>query len=127
MKRLFLIAATVVNCGIIFAASFISVGSLSTVNNTTLNGTSGIAGTITLPGGYYLVQNNGLTATNALLGNLQVSTDNTNFTTIGTYNPSVTNAATDRVFMPSSSSITVYYRMQIVTTNSVQVGVNFIQ
>ena len=110
-----------------FAGSSILVGSMATINNTTSNSVSVAAGTLTLPGGYFLIQNGGLTATNALVVNAQFSTDNTNFTTVATYYPTATNATTDKFFVSSAGLQTVYFRLSVVTTNSVQVGATFQQ
>lgn len=106
------------------AGNYTFLGSMVTVNNTTSNSTALAVGTLSVPEGRFLIQNGGLTATNALRVNVQISIDNTNFLTVATYWPSVTNAATD-VYMPSYSAQTVYIRAQAVTTNSVQVGTSY--
>ena len=108
-----------------WAGSVTLLGSLASVNGTT-NTVGTAAGTFTLPGGYFLIQNGGISTTGALTANVQASFDNTNFTTVATYTPSATNATTDK-FVPVFSPQTVYYRVQIVTTNAVNVGATFQQ
>jgi hypothetical protein len=106
------------------AGSSILVGSMSTVNGT-FNSPTNALGTFSYPGGRIAIQNGGLTDTNALVGKLQFSADGTNFITVAVYGPSSTNATTD-TFIPSPAPVTIYYRFQVVTTNSVQVGATFL-
>ena len=60
--------------------------------------------------------------TNQLIVNLQISVDGTNFLTVFTYQPSITNAQTD-TYNTSSTNFAVYARAQIVTTTNTSVGV----
>lgn len=106
------------------ADSYTFLGTLITVNNTTSNSAALAAGSFSMPAGAFLIQNAGLTATNALRVNLQVSVDNTNFVTVATYWPAATNATTER-YSPSYSAQTIYLRAQAVTTNSVSVGLSY--
>lgn len=103
------------------ASTFTLVGSMATVNNTTSNTAAIAMGTLNYPGGTFYIQNAGLTATGALVINIQASLDNTNFLTIATYHPAATNATTE-LFSPSYSVQTIYMRAQVITTNSVSVG-----
>lgn len=118
------VAALVAMCLVARGGSQTFLGTLITVDNTTSNSASLAAGSFSMPSGYFLIQNGGLTATNALRVNVQVSVDNTNFLTVATYYPSVTNAATDR-YSPAYSAQTIYMRVQAVTTNSVEVGTSY--
>jgi hypothetical protein len=61
--------------------------------------------------------------TNAITVQIQVSVDgaNSNWVTVATYNPSSTNALTEK-FVPTLSSITLAMRARIITTNSLPVG-----
>jgi hypothetical protein len=93
---------------------------LQTVNNTTSNSTGLAVGTYSGSGTFY-IQNAGLTATNALKVNVQISADNTNFLTVATYWPAATNATVESYY--PSFSAPLYVRAQVVTTNSVSVGV----
>lgn len=116
---LFLLVSSIVA----YAGSAILIGSMVTVNGTTNSAGVQVSG-YTLPGGYFMIQNGGLTATNSLSGNVQISFDNTNFYSVSTYWPSKTNATTE-IYSPNISSVPVYIRLQIVTTNAVQVGAIF--
>lgn len=118
------IAVLIGLAGGVRAGSQTFLGTLITVDNTTSNSTALAAGTFAMPAGYFLIQNAGLTETNALRVNVQVSVDNTNFLTVATYYPAATNAATER-YSPSYSAQTIYIRAQAVTTNSVNVGVSY--
>lgn len=108
------------------AGSTILLGSMVTVNNTITNSAGIVIGNFSVPAGRFLIQNGGLSNTNALTVNVQLSLDDVNFTTVASYQPSVTNAVTD-VFNPSFSPQNIYMRLQTVTTNSVQVGETFVQ
>lgn len=125
MKRSFIIPIAVVClvAGFVLgvrAGSGTLLASLVTLNGTT-NTTSFSAGSVTVPAITYQIQNNGLASTNALTGYAQVSVDNTNFLTYDTYHPTLTNATVD-VFIPSTAPQTLYFRLQLVSTNSVSVG-----
>jgi hypothetical protein len=111
-------------CFLARADSYTFLGTLITVNNTTSNSAALAAGSFSMPSGVFLIQNAGLTATNALRVNIQVSVDNTNFVTVATYWPGATNATTER-YSPSYSAQTIYLRAQAVTTNSVSVGLSY--
>lgn len=102
-------------------ASTIIFGSLITVNNTTTNSPGTQLGSYpTVPMTVY-VTNTGLTATTALTVNWQVSIDNTNFLTVASYNPTATNAGT-YTWPIAATNQPIYSRFQLVTTNSVTVG-----
>jgi hypothetical protein len=128
--RLFLLAA--------FGFSLPAVGQTSssilvsnsityqTINNTTNFGAASIVGTATVSGRQIVaqIQNGGLTpmsSTNALLGWFQISFDNANWTTVQIYQPASTNATIDSVPI-SANKFTVYGRVVLVTTNSVNAG-----
>lgn len=102
------------------ASSYLFIGDLVTVNNTT-NSTAAVnVGTFSPVRPTFYFQNAGLTATNALRVDVQLSLDATNWMTLATYHPAGTNA-TNEAFSPAMVT-TLYMRSQVVTTNSVQVG-----
>lgn len=119
MKKL-LIAVALFASVAAYAAPVTLIGSLVNVNNATSNSAPT---TITYNPALsqFNIQNGGLTATNALVVNIQISIDQTNYVTIATYRPSATNATTE-TFYPGSTPVTVYMRAQAVTTNSVNLG-----
>lgn len=120
-KALVLLALLfVVAVFLVHAATTTMIGSMTTVNGTT-NTAAVSLGNIYPPRGVFYIQNGGLASTNALLINVQLSIDGTNFYTVATYYPSVTNATTD-AYAPTYSALPVYMRAQVVTTNAVQVG-----
>jgi hypothetical protein len=109
------------------AASTQVFGSLITVPAGTTNSPGFQVGTFSLPGGYYLIQNGGLTTTNAVTIYYQVSVDNTNFITYGLSSFTVTNAGT-QTFYQSGALQPIYFRVQAVTTNATtSLGGTFIQ
>ena len=103
------------------AATYVIVGSLTTVNNTTNNTASIGVGTFYYPRGTFYITNTGTTSTQALTINIQASIDNSNFVTVATYNPSVTNAVQD-TWQPNYAAQSIYFRAQVITTNSVTLG-----
>lgn len=116
-------------CASLFFASLAPAGQTFLIGSPAIvNGTSNTpsinAGTASLPRGNFIFQNGGLASTNALLVNVQVSIDNTNFVTIGTYIPTVTNAVSDS-YTPGYTNQTIYVRAQIITTNSVSISGNY--
>jgi len=110
--------------GVARADSYVFLGSLVSVSNTTSNSAALAVGSFAVPQGRFFVSNGGLTATNALHVNVQVSVDGTNFVTVATYWPSSTNAVTDS-FSPGYAAQTIYLRTQAVTTNAVSVGTTY--
>jgi len=66
-------------------------------------------------------QNGGLTSTNDVTLHVQLSTDGTNYNTVNSYKFTTTNAASVNYFAPSTN-ITVYMRVQAVTTNATLLG-----
>jgi hypothetical protein len=106
------------------AAAQITYSNLLTytaINAATNNGSAVIIGAarITMP--HYAVQNGGLTATNALVSYVQISLDGTNFMTISTNWPTITNAGIATITV-RAQSLNVYSRIVHVTTNNVSVG-----
>ena len=98
------------------------LGTLITVNNTTSNSTAVSVGTITVPPQSITVQTAGLTATNALVINSQVSLDGTNFVNIKSYYMTSTNAGSE-TFNTGYTNQTIYFRVSATTTNSVNLSV----
>ena len=95
-----------------------------TGTTTTNNGTSIQVGGVYVPAKKLIIQNSGLSGgtTNSLTVNEQISFDNSNWTTVATYNPAATNSTVD-TFSPTLSSQTIYMRAQIITTTNFSVGV----
>lgn len=109
-----------------YAQAAITVTNLFTygsVSNTTQNGSNVLIGTAyiaTTP--TFAIQSGGLSNTNDLVVYIQYGIgDTTNMTTVATYRQTATNA-TDGVVSPSSITLNIYARAQIVTTNNVNVG-----
>ena len=115
------VAATLFGFLAVKATTYTLVGSMVTVDNTTSNTAAITLGTFAYPRGTFYIQNGGLTATGALVINIQASVDDTNFITIATYRPAATNATTE-TYSPAYAAQTIYLRASVVTTNSVQVG-----
>ena len=107
------------------AASTIVFGSMTAVNGTS-NTVGFVAGNVSLPGGYFIIQNGGQTTTNELTINIQASLDNTNFVTVQTFSFATTNSQSGS-FFPAYALQPIYFRGQAVATNSVNVGGTFIQ
>lgn len=102
------------------AAPTILIGSLVTVNGTS-NSQSVALSPATVSFSTFSFQNGGLTSTNAVTLNIQMSTDNTNFNTIGTYTFAQTNSGAYSYYQ-TPTNIPVYLRVQAVTTNATQLG-----
>jgi hypothetical protein len=109
-------------CSVALAATFTSVGTLTAVNNTTSNGASFTATTLS-GSGALTVQNSGAATNTTFLVYDQISLDGTNFMTVGTNMVSV-NAGASTNFYPAFAT-PVYRRAQIVTTNSVNVSATY--
>jgi hypothetical protein len=123
MKKLLAIAA-LLSALSSEAAPVTLIGTLVTVNNTTSNSTA----ISVSPHPVYLSNfgfaNNGLTDTNALQMNVQLSLDGTNFVTISSWKSSVTNAGAYG-YTVTPTNWPVYMRVQSVTTNNVSVGATY--
>jgi hypothetical protein len=104
------------------AGTHTSVGTLTAVDNTTSNGVQFTSTTIG-GSGTICVQNSGGATNTTFTVFDQISLDGTNFVTIGTNRVSVDTSSTTN-FYPSFSTA-VYRRAQVVTTNSVNVGVTY--
>jgi hypothetical protein len=125
MKKFFLligVAALLATVSAVRATPTLLIGSLVTVNNTTSNspvvqalGNITASQTITITHG-------ALTATNAFYIAGQFTVDQTNYyTSPVVWYPSYTNATTEYV-NANYFTFTPYFRAQITSTNSVQVG-----
>jgi hypothetical protein len=73
-----------------------------------------------------VIQDNGFPTTNTAFVEAQLSLDNTNFITLGTYTQSVTNAGT-YTFTPAMNNVTVYFRARVGATNASSIGVQSLQ
>ena len=123
MKKL--LAAFIVICatGLLLAGTSQFVGGLITVNNTTnVTGATAFGAFKCFPPASFAITNSGLTATNALRVNGQFSLDGSNWTTVVTYWPSATNA-TNEAWYPAAAAQTAYWRLQTITTNSVDLSI----
>lgn len=103
--------------------SALIIGGLSSINGTS-NSTAVASGVTYFPRGTFMVQNGGMTSTNDLRVEAQVSVDQTNYTTIAVYYPS-TNAASAETFTCGVGCVTNWMRVRVVTTNAVSVGVTY--
>jgi len=106
------------------AAQPVFVGGLVTVNNTTSNLTSQAIGHLGFFPGLSYVQHIGLANTNDQVYAWQVSLDQTNYFTVASWRPTVTNATTETV-RPTFTNITYYGRITLTTTNNQQGGGTF--
>lgn len=102
---------------------------LQAVASTTAIGITNQVAPTTFPKRRYIVHHKGIpnqTAATNGLHSLRVlhefSLDNTNWTTMAEYRPLRTNQVVD-VFEPSWNNVTSYFRVRIITTNTVTVGV----
>lgn len=97
------------------------------VVNGTNNGATFSASGIYIPPQKFLFQNLGLTNVNGntsvLTINVQISVDaaNSNWVTLATYTPSITNAQVDS-FNPTFNAVTLPMRAQVITTNATSVS-----
>ncbi len=126
-KRLFIIAwfvACVAGFFIGRSAQPLFGGNLAVVNNTTSNLVSQSIGRLSFSPGTSYIQHIGLANTNDQLYTWQVSLDQTNYFTIGTWRPTVTNSGTESA-IPVLSNVSYYGRITLTTTNSTQGGGSF--
>ncbi len=101
----------------------------------TVNGNSFALGNVTIPSVNYFMQNTGLanaanapgqSNTNAFHVAIQLSFDNSNWTTVTNYYPATTNSTVE-LFNPSLNPITIYVRTPATTTNTLSVGVTSVR
>lgn len=124
MKTLLVIlCALVLTCAARADTTSSLVGNLLTIDNTTNNTPAVSFGSF----GYFhwasfTITNGGLTDTNALTLRGQFSLDGTNWATVITHNLTSTNA-TNHTWSPELAPQAGYWRLQIVTTNSVDLNV----
>ena len=100
------------------------VGTLQTVNSTTFTGNTNAAFLYNPALQQFQVTHGALNATNDIAVMVQITADLTNFITIGTWHPSSTNAGSEYIYAGQYLA-TNSVRVQIVTTNSQQVGVSY--
>ena len=130
MKIITIITTAIVAVGLalpVRAATTQMFGSMPTVNGTTNSQNLGV-GSVLLQGKSLQIQYGGLTSTNDFVINAQVNTGGTNFITVASWGPSSTNATTNAVTwsMPLTN-LTIYGRVQFVSTNATPIGVQFTQ
>ena len=120
MKKLFLIASIITICTIAQAAPQILLGSLVSVNGTS-NSQVVAMSPLQVNFQVFNFQNGGLSNTNAAALKVQISTDGTNYSTTSTYFFPETNSGGYTYYAPSTN-LSVYLRVQAVTTNAVLLG-----
>ncbi|MEN6533316.1 MAG: hypothetical protein ABFD89_06610 [Bryobacteraceae bacterium] len=124
MKTLVAFALALVAAAAVVAAPVLLVGSLQTVNNTTFTSNTNILSANFPTPQQLSVTHSGLASTNDVVVKYQVSVDNVNWATFATTGMPTTNAVTE-VMQGYNYPVTNYFRVQIVTTNSQQVGVSY--
>lgn len=92
----------------------------------TNNGTAIPVGEVRVQQRQHAIQSAGVGNTNALVVNIQLSLDGSNWTTVQTYRPALTNARVD-VLVTSTLTNTLWLRPQIVATNATSVGIQTIR
>ena len=120
MKKLFLIASIITICTIAQAAPQILLGSLVSVNGTS-NSQVVAMSPLQVNFQVFNFQNGGLSNTNAAALKVQISTDGTNYSTTSTYFFPETNSG-GYTYYALSTNLSVYLRVQAVTTNAVLLG-----
>ena len=118
-----LVAALVFAVAVV-AAPVLLVGSLQTVNNTTFTSNTNVLSLNYPTPSQLSITHGGLANSNDVRVLQQVSTDLINWTTFATVTMPSTNAVTE-VIQGYNYPLTNYFRVQIVTTNSQQVGVSY--
>lgn len=118
LRKILLFLAVLTIGSVAFAAPVVTnLLNLQVVSNATANTAATATGAF-VPAQVYFVQNTGLTSTNAAIYYAQISLDNTNFTTYATNQHAATNAVVD-TFTCDPNPVTLYFRVQVVTTNAV--------
>lgn len=127
-KKKILLSLLLVTLGVGLAyGTQVLIGSLQTVNNTTVNSAGVILPeTANVLPHTLTIQTAGLTATTALSVAGQVSLDSNNWVTVATYLPSSTNAGTV-IWTTGQTNMPIYARVAVTTTNSVQIGITLVQ
>ena len=122
MKKI--IASTLVIAGLaVHAAPVFLIGNLVSISGTS-NSQSIALSPQTVNFSVFSFQNNGLANTNQATLNIQISTDNTNFTTVGQFTFSTTNAGSYGYYQ-QPTNIPVYMRVQSVTTTNTALGATY--
>lgn len=103
------------------AAPILIIGSLVTVSNATAYSTTNQTFQNAPNMQMFTISHGALVSTNDLPLAIQSSTDQVNFTNSYVWYPSTTNAATEYIYA-GTIPVTNYFRVKVVTTNSVQVG-----
>jgi hypothetical protein len=124
MKKLLFAACVAIASIAVSAAPVLLVGSLQAVNNTTFTSNTNILSQNFPTPQQLSVTHGALASTNDVVIRQQVSVDNTNWITFATLTMPSTNSTTE-VIQGYTYPLTNYYRVQIVTTNSQNVGVSY--
>lgn len=98
------------------------VGTTVSINGTQNTAASSFGTFLCFPSSSFVITNSGMADTNALTVNAQFSIDNTNWLTIASYTPVLTNA-TNETWKPSITPQAGYWRVQIVTTGALDIGI----
>ena len=108
----------------LYAAPALLVGSLQAVNNTTFTSATNTL-SLNYPTPSVLnITHGALANTNDVVVNYQVTVDNVNWKTFASITMPNTNATTE-VIQGYSYPLTNFFRVQIVTTNSQNVGITY--
>ena len=124
MRKLFALLFVLLLAQVASAAPLNIVGTLTTVSNTTAYSSTNVTFNYVPYMQKFIVQHGTLTNTNSLVINFQQSADQINFVTTYTWRPSSTNDAYETI-SASTIPVTNYFRLQIVTTNLVQVNTTY--
>ena len=108
----------------VYATPVLMVGTLQAVNNTTFTSATNVLSLNYPTPSVLAVNHGGLANTNDVIVTYQVSVDNVNWKTFATTGMPTTNAATEQI-QGYVYPLTNYFRIQITTTNSQNVGVNY--
>ena len=93
-----------------------------TINSATNYGSAVIIGSARVPQPNYMISHGGLATTNAMYAIIQNSLDGINWTSVSTNTFAVTNGPATMAVALGTQSMTVFSRVVIVTTNSVNAG-----
>ena len=127
MKKLALFAFLMVISVAVYAAPVLLVGSLQAVNNTTFTSNTNILSQAYPTPQPLSITHGALANTNDISITYQVSVDNVNWKTFATTTIQNTNSTSSspEVIQGYAYPLTNYFRVQIATTNSQNIGVGY--
>jgi len=121
MKRFLPIIFGVLAIASARAETLTNVFTQQSVNGTNNSSTNTLGAYV--PATVYFVENQGLSNTNAATLNAQATLDGSNWFTYATFKHPQTNAGVVDTFTANPNPLTIYRRVQIVTTNAVTISV----